>query len=51
MSPNLEAIRAEIKRIKADPPSDRDSPAEMGRKLMEIADVLLRLADEVAAPR
>jgi hypothetical protein len=43
----LEVIRAEIERLKADPPRMDESPSETGCKLLEIADVLLLLADEV----
>lgn len=48
MASDLEMIREEIAALKAAPPRIDESPADLGHKLIRIADVLLRLADRLS---
>lgn len=46
-----EAIRAKLETLKANPPTPHESPIDTGNKLLELFDVMIRLADELQKPR
>ena len=43
----MEELRKRLEALKADPPRLNESPARMGEKLLELADLNMRLAERL----